>query len=110
MLELTLAGNRSPVIASILEREGYRSPRSDTPISRLMVQKLLQEHPRCREQLTAPSLAAHQWRSVDLAKELGIPEKRLKDWVTRGWVTALQRPFGRVWVICADDQELGAIA
>jgi DNA invertase Pin-like site-specific DNA recombinase len=109
VLELTLAGNRSPVVASILEREGYRSPRRDAPISHMMVQMLLQEHRRCQEQLTDPSLAAHQWRSGDLAIELGIPEKRLKNWVTRGWVTALQRPFGRVWVICADEQELGRL-
>ena len=40
-----------------------------------------------------PSLEPNHWRSADLAKELGIPEKRLKDWVTRGWATAIQRPI-----------------
>ncbi len=95
-LELTLAGERAAQVASILEREGFRSPRSDTPISRMMVQKFLHEQPSCREQLTNPSLEPHHWRSADLAKELGIPEKKLKHWVTREWVTAIQRPFGRV--------------
>jgi DNA invertase Pin-like site-specific DNA recombinase len=106
LLEFTLAGNSAPKVAAMLEREGFRSPRHDTPISRMMVQKLWTEQPRCREQLTNPRLEPHHWRSADLAKELGIPEKRLKDWVTRGWATAIQRPHGRVWVIYANEQEL----
>jgi DNA invertase Pin-like site-specific DNA recombinase len=105
-LELTLAGGRSPQVAAVLEREGFRSPRSDKPISAMMVQKLLLEQPRCRQQLTNPSLEPHHWRSADLARELDIPEKLLKHWVTRGWASAIQRPFGRVWVIYADEREL----
>lgn len=109
ILELTLAGVRSPEVASILEQEGFRSPRSDTPISSMMVLNILNEQPRCRQQLTNPPLPPNHWRSADLAQQLGIPEKRLKDWVTRGWITAVQRPFGRVWVIYADEQELSRI-
>ena len=97
-LGLALSGERSPKIAAILEEEGFRSPRSDKPISASMVQKLLIEDP--------PPLATGHWRSADLARELGVSEKRLKDWVTRGWATAIQRPFGRTWVIYADEQEL----
>jgi DNA invertase Pin-like site-specific DNA recombinase len=109
ILELTLAGKRSPEVASILEREGFRSPRSNTPISAMMVQRLLWEQPRCREELRNPSLPPHHRRSEDLAKELGISEKRLKSWVTRGWVTATRRPFGRVWVIYADGEEVARL-
>ena len=105
LLELTRSGLRSPEVASILAREGFHSPRSEKPISPMMVQKLLFEQPRCHEQLTNPPLEPNHWRSGDLAKQLGIPEKRLKDWVTRGWATAIQRPHGRVWVIYADEQE-----
>jgi DNA invertase Pin-like site-specific DNA recombinase len=109
VLGLTLAGKRSPEVASILEREGFRSPRSHTPISSLMVQKLLWEQPRCREELTNPPLEPSHWRSDELAKELGMPEKKLKEWVRRGWVNAIRRPFGRVWVICADEQEVARL-
>ena len=109
MLELTLSGERSPKVASILESEGFRSPRSDRPISPMMVQKLLLEQPRCREQLTDPPREPNHWRSADLAKKLGIPEKRLKHWVTRSWATAIQRPHGRVWVIYANEQELNRL-
>ena len=105
-LELALSGERSPKIATVLEAEGYHAPRSGAPISAFMVQKLLQADPGSRQQLRTPSLEPGYWRSADLAEELGIPEKRLKDWVTRGWATAIQRPFGRVWVIYADEAEL----
>lgn len=106
LLELTLAGKRTPEVASILEQEGFRSPRNDRPISPMMVQKLLLEQPRCRQQLTDPPWEPDQWRSAELANQLSIPEKRLKHWVRKGWARAIQRPHGRVWVICASQDEL----
>lgn len=68
--------------------------------------KLLNANSRSRQQLHNPSLELGHWRASELATKLGIPEKRLKDWVTRGWATGIQRPFGRVWIIYADDEEL----
>lgn len=106
LLELAVAGKRSPEIAAILQREGFHSPRHDQPISAMMVQKLLLDDPHCRKQLWDPDLESDQWRSEKLAAKLKIPEKRLKDWVTRGWATAIQRPFGRAWVIFADRREI----
>lgn len=103
-LELALEGKGSPEIATILEAEGFRAPRSGGRISPAMVQQLFSE-PRCRRQLNEPALEPGHWRSADLASELGLPEKRLKDWVRRGWVTAIQRPHGRTWVIYADEKE-----
>ena len=105
-LTLTLEGISSPAVAEILEREGYRSPRLDKRISADMVKYLLLNHADSAKQLNDPDLQKDQWRSEDLARELGIAEKQLKDWVTRGWLTAVQRPFGRTWVLYADATEL----
>jgi DNA invertase Pin-like site-specific DNA recombinase len=104
-LGLALAGKHTPEIARIVEAEGYRAPRTGERISADMVAKLLSD-PQCRRQLVNPELQSGHWRSSALAVELGIPEKRLKDWVTRGWATAIQRPHGRAWVLFADKQEL----
>jgi hypothetical protein len=104
-LELALSGARTRQIAATLEAEGYHSRRQGEPLSASMVQKMLHEDPRSHDQLNNPALSAGQWLSADLAKALKMPEKRLKAWVTRGWVTAIQRPFGRTWVIYADNGE-----
>jgi hypothetical protein len=108
ILELALAGKRSTEIAAVLESEGCRTPRSGQPISASMVMKLSLD-PRLAQQLHDPKLEPDHWRSADLAKAIGVPEKRLKDWVTRGWATAIQRPFGRTWVIYADEAELARL-
>ena len=104
-LSLSLQGHSSPEIGVILAKDKYVSPRSLQPVSRFMVEKLL-ELPRCVKQLRDPELPGNHWRASDLALQVGIPEKRLKDWVTRGWATAVQRPHGRTWVIYADADEL----
>lgn len=105
ILALTKAGHSAPETARILQSEGYRSPRAQQYLSTFMVQKLLAE-PRCVQELNEPQLSQDQWRSEDLARKLKIPEKRLKDWVTRGWVNAIQRPHGRTWVLFANAAEL----
>jgi hypothetical protein len=107
--ELAMAGKTSREIASMLEQEGFHSPRLDTPISRMMVQKLMTTNASLRSQLNNPTLEEHHWEVGDLAVRLGTAKKRLKDWVTRGWATAVQRPFGRTWVIYADANELSRL-
>ena len=107
-LELTLSGLRSPRVAEILYEEGFRTPRRQQRISADMVKSLLGEE-RSHQQLHSPVLSIGQWRADRLAEELSIPLKRLKDWVTRGWAIAAQRPFGRTWVIWADATELGRL-
>lgn len=104
-IALAMEGKRSPEVAAALEKEGFRTPRRHQRISTSMVQKLLASS-ACACQLHDPELKPGHWRSADLAKELGIPQKRLKDWVTQGRATAIQRPFGRTWVIFADTEEL----
>lgn len=104
-LALAMAGKRNGEIAETLEQEGFRSPRLGKRLSTAQVQKLLSAD-RCRQQLHDPVLRADHWRCEDLALALGVPAKRLKQWVGRGWVTAQQRPVGRAWVLYADAEEL----
>ena len=104
-LELTLQGMRSPAVSQMLEQEGFRSPKQKKRISADMVKYLLASR-HTYKQLQNPDLQQDQWRSEELAKKLNVSEKKLKDWVTRGWVTAVQRPFGRTWVLYADETEL----
>ena len=108
-LSLTLSGCSAPQVAVILQQEGYRCPRHFKPLSASTIIKLLMANPAAKKQLTAPDLTSHQWLAGDLARVITVPEKRLKDWVTRGWVSAIQRPHGREWIIFADEQELARL-
>lgn len=108
IIKLTKQGASAAETAGRLAAEGYSSPRSQGPISASMVEKLLLSKP-CAQQLSDPELLPGDWRAEALAHELGMPTKRLKDWVTRGWATAIQRPHGRTWVIYADEMELSRL-
>jgi hypothetical protein len=105
-LQMALAGKRSSEIATRLNELGYLTPRNQSPYSASMVGKMLQQNKDANRQLHRPHLHQDQWLAKTLAAELNMPVKRLKDWVTRGWAHAIQRPFGRTWVIWADETEL----
>jgi DNA invertase Pin-like site-specific DNA recombinase len=105
LIDLRRQGKRSPEIAEILNREGYRMARQQREFTATMVQQLISQ-PRFRDPLHNPQLAPHEWRLEDLAKALGMPPKKLRHWVFKRWVQAIQRPFAGTWVIRADDNEL----
>lgn len=105
-LSLTLSGMRSPVVASILTQEGFRTPRNQEPLSCFMVSKILNDDEHAKKQLNAPELLQDYWYASSLATQIGVPEKLLKHWVSKGWANAIQRPFGRTWVIWANEPEL----
>jgi len=54
-------------------------------------------------------LTANEWIVTDLAKQLGLAQKKLKAWVTRGWARAVQRPKGGLWILWADDDEVSRL-
>ena len=109
ILELAKLGQRSTQIAAQLELEGFTSPRTLQPISAAMVRKLSSENEHLRRALHEPTLGNDHWLVESLATRLGVRAKRLKDWVSRGWITAIQRPFGRTWVLYADDAEISRL-
>jgi len=104
--ELRRAGWRAPRIAEQLNAEGFRTPKQRGPFTGDVVRVLFS-----RLGLNAPGQNGTdpkppRWSADALARRLKIPVKKLKDWVRCGWVQAIQRPFGGVWILHADEREL----
>ena len=104
--ELRRAGWRSPRIAAQLNAEGFRTPRQKGTFTADVVRYML----RCRTSVAQGRDGIDprppQWSADALAERLKVPVKKLKDWVRRGWVRAIERPFGGMWILHADEREL----
>ena len=103
---LRRAGWRAPRIAEQLNAEGFRTPKQRGAFTEDVVRSL---YPRLAAQAEGESGSGPQppqWSADALAERLNMPVKKLKDWVRRGWVQAIERPFGGVWILHADDREL----
>ena len=69
-LSLTLSGMRSPMVASILTQEGFRTPRNQEPLSGDMVSKILNDDARAKKQLHGPELLQDHWYTSSLAAQI----------------------------------------
>jgi hypothetical protein len=49
---------------------------------------------------------ANEWWLIDLAREVGVPADKLRDWARRGWVHSRQTPVQRYWILWADRDEV----
>jgi hypothetical protein len=108
--ELLSAGQRSGLIATRLNAEGFRSPRGSLRFTANRIRQIV-----CRFGLRprrstlpddAPRLRHHETWMTDLAEELSIPIPTLMAWCKRGWVEA--RKVEAVvfrWVVWADTAE-----
>lgn len=105
LIELRRQGKRAPEIADILNHEGFRPARQQRAFTTAMVDKLIAQPP-FREPLHNPQLARDEWTREDLATELGMPTKKLQQWVVKRWVHVIQRPYGATWVLWADNHEV----
>jgi len=103
--ELRRAGWRSPTIAAQLNAEGFQTPKQRGAFTADVVRYLWGRNARIRGR-DATGLKPLEWSADALAAQLKIPVKKLKDWVRRGWVRAISRPFGGTWILHADKQEL----
>jgi DNA invertase Pin-like site-specific DNA recombinase len=104
--ELRRAGWRSPRIAEQLNMEGFQTPKLCGRFTADVVRMLFR---RLKSGAPVPSGSDPQpprWSVDALARRLEIPVKKLKDWVRRGWVTAIERPFGGAWILRVDEREL----
>ena len=110
--ELAAAGQTAPVIATILNAEGFRPPKRREHFGAQGVRDLLREL-GCisRQEQTlrrnARPLGPDDWWPSDLAREIGMPRVTLFGWIKKGWVTAHQQDDRRrSWVIHADRTEV----
>lgn len=111
VIELWRAGCSTPVIASTLNGEGFKTACLCKPFSRSMVRILLdkwgQTEPK-RAQISSElaSLGEHEWWLVDLSHKLDIANSTLARWCRRGWMHARKlNGKCRWWVVWADDEE-----
>jgi DNA invertase Pin-like site-specific DNA recombinase len=108
--ELMAAGQRSGLIATQLNVEGFRSPRGDQQFTADRIRQIV-----CRFGLRtrrsalpadAPRLERHETWMTDLAEELAIPIPTLMAWCQRGWVEARKVEAAVLrWVVWADEEE-----
>ena len=104
--ELHRQGQTAASIAATLAEEGFLSPRRRHAYSRDQVHQLLRKYGltthRVREELPKD-----EWWLPELAKELGISNRKLRDWAIRKWCHARQAPDpGGLWIVWADRREL----
>ncbi len=92
-------------IATRLNAEGYRTPRSRKGYTSTSVRKLLSRGELTRGRIPTRQLDRHEWWLPDLARELQVSANKLRDWALRGWVRARQIPPRGLWVIWADGRE-----
>jgi DNA invertase Pin-like site-specific DNA recombinase len=104
--ELRRAGWRSPRIAAQLNAEGFQTPKQRGAFTADVVRGLFRRVASGTQRRGGTDLQPPQWSADALARRLKIPVKKLKDWVRCGWVSAIERPFGGVWVLHADEREL----
>jgi hypothetical protein len=108
--ELLAAGQRSGLIATRLNAEGFRSPRGDQQFTADRIRQIV-----CRFGLRerrptlpgdVPKLERHEAWMTDLAEELSIPIPTLMAWCKRGWVEARKVEATVLrWVVWADESE-----
>lgn len=108
LIELRKTGMRSPRIAETLNSEGFSMARQSRPFTGTMIAKMISSEPY-KSRLRDPVLNEHEWRIEALSGQVGIPVKKLKHWVNRGWLHAVQRPFASTWVLWADDDEINRL-
>jgi DNA invertase Pin-like site-specific DNA recombinase len=104
--ELRRAGWRSPRIAEQLNAEGFQTPKQRGGFTADVVRGLFRRVASGKQGPDGNGLRPPQWSADALARRLKIPVKKLKDWVRCGWVQAIERPFGGVWILHADERQL----
>ncbi|MBX9623578.1 MAG: recombinase family protein [Gemmataceae bacterium] len=105
MAELRRAGHTAVRIAAALNAEGFRTPKVRGDFSKELVRKLLARRGLAADETAAGPLARDEWRLPDLARELRVPDGKLRAWAVRGWARARRTAGLGLWVVWADGPE-----
>jgi hypothetical protein len=98
-------------IAEQLNEESWRSVKTHRPFTAERVRTLISCNKLSKvDRKKSPSLPPGQYRAMELARELGIPEPIFYSWIKKGKIKALQ-PDGKQgnWIVEADEQEKNRI-
>jgi len=106
LVQLRQAGQSAAGIAEQLNREGYRTPKRRAPFTAWVVRQLLHRRKPSTEKAVVDPLGPGEWWLPELARALGMPSLKLRDWVLRGWVQARQTTEQGLWVLWADAEEV----
>ena len=104
--ELRRAGWRSTRIAEQLNSEGFSTARERGPFTDDLVRSLFPRLTSGVREEGEVELKPPRWTAEALARRLNIRVKKLKEWVRCGWVKAIERPFGGVWIFHADEEDV----
>jgi hypothetical protein len=105
IIEMRQEGQTIEQIATRLNAEGYRTPRSRKGYTSTSVRKLLSRAELTRGRIGTRQLDRHEWWLPDLARALQMSANKLRDWALRGWVRSRQVPPRGLWVVWADGRE-----
>ena len=97
-------------IAKQLNHEGWRPPKRSVQFKQqgiaALIRRLGLRSPRAQDR-HRPVLDEHQWWLQDLARELGMPDVTLYNWMHRGWVQGhRQAEESNRWILWADEAEV----
>jgi DNA invertase Pin-like site-specific DNA recombinase len=107
IVALRETGHDAEEIASALNREGFRPPKSPGSFNKPMIYQLLKRRGLIgNERRHDELLGKNEWWLTDLARELKMSCDKLRDWTVRGWIHYRKTPWQGYRVLWADADEM----
>ncbi len=99
-------GRSVPAIAKQLNREGFTTPSRRNVFSVGTLAPIMRRFELIGELNRDDLLGPNEWWVRDLATRLQTPLCKVYYWATHGWVHSRKTPWGKHWIVWADDDEL----
>ena len=106
VVSLWQSGVPARQIAERLNEEGFVPPRRRCAFTGVLVRQLLCRRGYKPDKRSAIELGPDEWLLPDLAEELGVPDWKLREWGSYGWLHYRQTPMRKLWVVWADGDEM----